>query len=76
MEEFKSIGKSEIRVDGKVKVAGAAQFVDDLDLGANLLYAAVVESPHAHAKILRIDASKALKMPGVVKVRNWKRFSI
>jgi CO/xanthine dehydrogenase Mo-binding subunit len=51
MNNHKYIGKSSIRVDGKVKITGAAQFVDDIDFGPNLLYAEIVESPYAHAII-------------------------
>jgi carbon-monoxide dehydrogenase large subunit len=42
--------------------------VDDLDFGPDLLYAAMVESPHAHALIKGIDATEAEAVPGVVKV--------
>ena len=59
MSEFKYIGKSAVRVDGKEKITGAAKYVDDLDFGPSLLYAAVVESPHAHAEINSIDTSEA-----------------
>ncbi len=68
------VGSSEIRVDGKEKITGAAQYAEDLDFGPNLLYAAIVESPHAHAKILKIDTKKAEKIPGVVRVVTGKEF--
>jgi CO/xanthine dehydrogenase Mo-binding subunit len=74
MEEFKYIGKSAIRVDGKVKVSGAAKFIDDLDFGPDLLYAAVVESPVAHATINSIAFDHVLQIPGVVKVVTGKDF--
>jgi CO/xanthine dehydrogenase Mo-binding subunit len=74
MEESKYVGKSTVRIDGKVKVSGAAKFVDDLDFGADLLYAAVVESKYAHAIINSIDTSEAEKFPGVVKVVTGKEF--
>jgi len=74
MEETTYIGKSAIRVDGKVKISGAAKFVDDLDFGPDLLYAAIVESPVAHATINSIDYSAALKIPGVVKIVTGKDF--
>ena len=51
MNDFKYVGKSSTRVDGKVKISGSAQFVDDIDFGTNLLYAEIVESPFAHAII-------------------------
>ncbi|MBF0206792.1 MAG: xanthine dehydrogenase family protein molybdopterin-binding subunit [Oligoflexia bacterium] len=72
--EFSFIGKSHLRVDGKEKITGSAKFVDDLDFGANLLYAEIVESPHAHALIVDIDISTALASPGVIKVITGKDF--
>ena len=68
MEELRHVGHPEVRIDGLDKVTGAAVFVDDLDFGPDLLHAAVVESPHAHARILRIDTSEAEAVPGVVRV--------
>jgi len=74
MDDYKFIGKSSVRVDGKVKVSGAAQFIDDLDFGPNLLFAEVVESKYAHAIINSIDTSEAEKIPGVVKIVTGKDF--
>ena len=48
---------------GSIQVA-----LDDLDFGPDLLFAEVVETPHAHAIIKRIDTSKAEALPGVVRV--------
>ena len=74
MNELKFIGKSVTRIDGKVKITGAAKFIDDLDFGPDLLFAEVVESPYAHAIINSIDTSEAEKVPGVVKVVTGKDF--
>ncbi len=74
MDEYKFVGKSSVRVDGKVKITGAAQFIDDLDFGPNLLYAEVVESKFAHAIINSIDTSEAEKIPGVVKIVTGEDF--
>jgi len=74
MDDYKFIGKPSIRVDGKVKISGAAQFIDDLDFGPNLLFAEVVESKFAHAIINSIDTSEAEKIPGVVKIVTGKDF--
>jgi CO/xanthine dehydrogenase Mo-binding subunit len=74
MNKLQYIGQPCVRVDGKVKVTGAAQFVDDIEFGNNLLYAQIVESPYAHARIRKIDISEALKIPGVVKVVTGKDF--
>ncbi|MFC1546996.1 xanthine dehydrogenase family protein molybdopterin-binding subunit [Candidatus Neomarinimicrobiota bacterium] len=74
MSDYKFIGQPTVRVDGKVKITGAAEYVEDIDFGPNLLYAAVVESPHAHARINDIDTSAAKKLPGVVKIITGKDF--
>jgi len=74
MPEFTHIGKSPSRIDGLEKITGAAQFVDDIDFGPNLLFAEIVESPYAHALIKNIDTSSAEKVSGVVKVVTGKDF--
>ncbi|MBI4676488.1 MAG: xanthine dehydrogenase family protein molybdopterin-binding subunit [Elusimicrobia bacterium] len=73
-EAFRAVGKSVERVDGWEKVSGVAQFVDDIEFGPGLLYAALVESPHAHALIKRIDTRPAESLPGVVRVLTGKDF--
>ncbi|MBV8538197.1 MAG: xanthine dehydrogenase family protein molybdopterin-binding subunit, partial [Alphaproteobacteria bacterium] len=52
--------------DGRL-LSGRALFVDDIDL-PNMLHAALVRSPHAHARIRAIDVLAALRRPGVVAV--------
>ncbi|MFH0880728.1 MAG: xanthine dehydrogenase family protein molybdopterin-binding subunit [Lentisphaerota bacterium] len=74
MTENSFVGKSVSRVDGLEKITGAAVYADDLDFGPNLLHAEIVESPHAHALIKRIETSRAAKIPGVVKVVTAKDF--
>jgi CO/xanthine dehydrogenase Mo-binding subunit len=74
MKDQKYIGKSIVRIDGKAKVSGAAEFIDDLDFGPDLLHAAIVESKFAHAVINKIDTSEAEKVPGVVKIVTGKDF--
>jgi CO/xanthine dehydrogenase Mo-binding subunit len=59
------VGKSVPRVDAFDKVTGAALFTDDLQFGPGLLYGRVVRSPHPHALIKKVDASRALELPGV-----------
>ncbi len=65
--DFKVIGQRVVRPDGIDKVTGKAQYGADLIL-PGMLWGAVVRSPHAHAKILKIDASEALKLDGVEAV--------
>jgi carbon-monoxide dehydrogenase large subunit len=48
-------------------LTGRATYVDDIKL-PNMLHAAMLRSPRAHARIASIDAAKALALPGVVKV--------
>ena len=68
MTDLHYVGSRAARIDGRDKVSGAAQFVDDIDFGPDLLHAEIVESPHAHALIVDIDTSEAAKVPGVVKL--------
>ena len=64
MAEFKFIGTSVPRGEGKDKVSGQMVYAADLKL-PNLLWAKILRSPHPHARIRRVDVSKALKIPGV-----------
>jgi carbon-monoxide dehydrogenase large subunit len=68
MSELTVVGQSVPRIDGLEKVTGAAKYVDDLEFGPGLLYACIVESPHAHARIKSIETRAAERVPGVVKV--------
>lgn len=61
---YKVIGTRPIRHDGVDKVTGRALFGADVQL-PGLLHGKVLRSPHAHARIRRIDVSRAAKLPGV-----------
>jgi carbon-monoxide dehydrogenase large subunit len=74
MEDLKFVGKSFPRIDAKEKITGAAQYVDDLEFGPNLLYAEIVESSEAFARIVKVDTSEAEKVPGVIKIITGKDF--
>lgn len=52
------------RVDAYERVSGAAVYPQDISL-PDMLHGAILRCPHAHAKVLEIDTSKAEKMPGV-----------
>lgn len=52
-------------------IQGAGRYVDDIKL-PGMLHLDIVRSPYAHAKILNIDASAALALPGVVAVITGK----
>lgn len=62
--DFLQVGQSRLRVDGYEKVTGQAQFVADLNFG-RMLHARLVRSKVAHARLLNVDASRALALPGV-----------
>src|SRR5438552_3578909 len=62
--DVKGIGLSILRPDGPEKVTGQVQYVADLN-PRGLLHAKLLRSPHAHARILRIDVSRARALPGV-----------
>lgn len=61
------VGKSVPRIDAWEKVFGQAKYVFDMKL-PGMLIGKMLRSPHAHAKILKIDISKALKLEGVKAV--------
>ncbi|MCX8110522.1 MAG: molybdopterin-dependent oxidoreductase, partial [Syntrophorhabdaceae bacterium] len=63
-ENLKIVGKSVVRSDSYAKVTGGALYTADLKL-PGMLYAKVLRSPYPHAKIISIDVSGALKVPGV-----------
>jgi 4-hydroxybenzoyl-CoA reductase alpha subunit len=55
------------RIDGVAQVTGTAKFTDDFVL-PRMLHGKILRSPHAHARILAIDTSKAEELPGVIAV--------
>lgn len=61
------LGVSRPRTDSNEKVRGATRYAADLPM-TGLLHARIVPSLYAHARILRIDATAALDVPGVVAV--------
>jgi len=67
-----TVGKSVPRIDAAEKVTGAVQYVDDLQFGPSLLWGKLLHSPHAHALIKSINASRALALPGVKAVVSGK----
>jgi CO/xanthine dehydrogenase Mo-binding subunit len=63
----RSIGKSVNRVEDPRFLRGEGRYLDDIVL-PHMAHAAIVRSPHAHARIVRIDTSRAEQVPGVVRV--------
>ncbi|HNQ63382.1 MAG TPA: molybdopterin-dependent oxidoreductase [Syntrophorhabdaceae bacterium] len=74
MKEFNVINSRVPRVDARAKVTGDARYTADLSM-PNMLYGALLQSPHAHAKILNIDTSAAKKLIGVKEVVTAKEAS-
>src|ERR1051326_9058620 len=66
-QEFAVVGTRPIRHDGADKVTGRALYGADFQM-TGLLHGYILRSPHAHARILRIDTSKAEALPGVKAV--------
>ena len=58
------IGEAHPRLGGDRFVAGTGRFVEDVRV-TGLLHAAVLRSPHAHARLVSIDAKRARDLPGV-----------
>jgi putative selenate reductase molybdopterin-binding subunit len=67
MEITRVIGKPEEKVDAPKLAQGKPVFTADLHM-EGMLYGALLTSPHAHARIKRIDASRARALPGVYAV--------
>jgi carbon-monoxide dehydrogenase large subunit len=67
MSAQKYVGRSLKRVEDPRLIRGIATYVDDLRL-PGLLHAAVLRSPHAHARVGRINTDAARALPGVVAV--------
>ena len=66
-KEISGLGHSMKRKEDARFTHGKGKYVDDIKL-PDMLYMDIVRSPYAHAKILKIDATEALKIPGVLAV--------
>lgn len=63
------------RIEAWEKVTGEAKYADDLSR-ADQLVARILSSPHAHAKIISVDVSKALALPGVKAAVTGKDYPV
>jgi putative selenate reductase molybdopterin-binding subunit len=70
-ETYQTVGKPEKKVDAIKLVQGKPAFTADIDM-RGMLYARVLRSPHAHARIKTIDATKARELKGVAAVLTWQ----
>jgi xanthine dehydrogenase molybdenum-binding subunit len=66
-----TVGKPLPPIYGIEKATGELRFAADLNL-PNMLWMKILRSPHAHAKIIEVDATESLKMPGVVAILTHK----
>jgi len=66
-KKFQVVGTPRPKVDAYAKVTGRAVYADDIML-PRMLYGRLLRSPHAHARILSMDTSRALALPGVLAV--------
>jgi putative selenate reductase molybdopterin-binding subunit len=62
--KFHSVGTNQRKLDGEALVTGRARYVDDIRF-PDLLYGGLLHSPHAHARIRRIETGAALALEGV-----------
>jgi 4-hydroxybenzoyl-CoA reductase subunit alpha len=67
MTDFSIIGKPTAMIDAAGKTTGAGKYTDDLSL-PGMLVGKILHSPYPHARIKRIDTSRAEKLDGVVAV--------
>jgi CO/xanthine dehydrogenase Mo-binding subunit len=74
-EELRVIGVPRRRVDARAKVTGQTRFADDIFL-PRMAYCKLLRSPHPHARIRKIDTSRALAHPGVYLVLTGKDLPI
>ncbi len=69
--EYREIGKRGVRrIDGYAKASGKAVYTRDVQV-PGMLYAKVMRSPYAHARIIRMDTGKAEKLPGVRAIMRY-----
>jgi 4-hydroxybenzoyl-CoA reductase subunit alpha len=74
-EELRVIGVPRRRVDARAKVTGQTRFADDIFL-PRMAHCKLLRSPHPHARIRKIDTSRALAHPGVYLVLTGKDLPI
>lgn len=71
LQPWQQIGKPEPKVDAVKLAQGKPAFTDDIVM-RGMLVAKILHSPVAHARIKKIDASKAKALPGVAAVLTWQ----
>ncbi|MBI1992829.1 MAG: xanthine dehydrogenase family protein molybdopterin-binding subunit [Deltaproteobacteria bacterium] len=71
---LKVIGHAHPRVDGEEKVTGRGLYAGDIEL-PGMAYGKILRSPFPHARVLRVDARKAERYPGVLAVLTRENLS-
>lgn len=66
-QQYRVVGTPRPKVDAYNKVTGRALYADDIML-PRMVYGRILRSPHPHARILSINARRALELPGVLAV--------
>ena len=66
-DNYRVVHKRQPRLEGTAKVTGATVYTGDISF-ADMVHAKLLRSPHGHARITKLDVSKALAYPGVVDV--------
>ncbi len=67
LQRYRVVGSSIPKVDGGEKVTGGARYLDDIEL-PNMLYGKILRSRYPHARIRRIDTSRAWHVGGVATI--------
>lgn len=68
------VGTSIPKLDAAAKATGSARYVDDLKL-PRMVFGRLLRSPYPHARIVKIDPTRALALPGVLDVLTGKDFA-
>jgi CO/xanthine dehydrogenase Mo-binding subunit len=64
-QETPAVGARATRPDGRLHGLGQTKYIEDLSF-PHMIYAAILRSAHPHARILKVDVSEAMAMPGVL----------
>src|SRR5918992_4764115 len=62
------LAEEQLRIDLRDKVTGQAQYIEDLPDLPSTAYGATLLSPYSHARIVSIDSTAALNVPGVLAI--------
>ena len=62
------VGRSLPRVEDAALLTGRGRYIDDLGVKPGTAHAAILRSPHGHARLVTVDAAKARALPGVFAV--------